>query len=203
MFVYLDESGDTGFKFPASSRYFVIILLLVDDPIPLLAAINDLRKRLRFSEGNEFKFYNSDEHVRTAFMQMLSKQDFRVRALVIDKYLITSPQLKRRETFYNFLVNLVLSYDQGSISNAMLILDESVRSKKSKLSLSSYLRTSVNSDGERPKLREIRYHTSHGDTLIQAADMLSGAVYAMVHRGNDRWFQLVRHKFEDVWEWQP
>jgi Protein of unknown function (DUF3800) len=36
MHVYIDESGDTGFKFRSgSSRYFVVTLLLVDDPIPL------------------------------------------------------------------------------------------------------------------------------------------------------------------------
>ena len=46
MFVYLDESGDTGFKFPNSSRYFVIALLLIEDPIPFHAAIEDLRRTI-------------------------------------------------------------------------------------------------------------------------------------------------------------
>jgi hypothetical protein len=42
MYIYLDESGDTGFKFrQGSSRYFVVALLLVDDPIPLHQEIHE------------------------------------------------------------------------------------------------------------------------------------------------------------------
>jgi len=75
MFVYLDESGDTGFRFARnSSRYFVITLLLVDDPIPFKAAVDALRESLGFAPGNEFKFYKSSEDVRWAFLRTLVAQ---------------------------------------------------------------------------------------------------------------------------------
>lgn len=52
MFVYLDETGDTGFKFDkGSSRYFVVTMLLVQDPIPLYTAIDDFRKSLHVRDG--------------------------------------------------------------------------------------------------------------------------------------------------------
>lgn len=52
MYIYVDESGDTGFKFgKGSSRYFVVALLLVDDPIPLHQAIHDVRLQLKGAEG--------------------------------------------------------------------------------------------------------------------------------------------------------
>ena len=95
MFVYLDESGDTGFKFDRnSSRYFVVTLLLVDDPIPLQAAIDDLRRSLGFAPSNEFKFSNSSDDVKWAFLRMLRRQDFAVRALVMNKTLMTQPQMR-------------------------------------------------------------------------------------------------------------
>ncbi|MBA2754312.1 MAG: DUF3800 domain-containing protein [Chloroflexia bacterium] len=51
MFVYLDESGDTGFTFDSgSSAFFVITLLLVDDPIPFQTAISRLRQELGMAE---------------------------------------------------------------------------------------------------------------------------------------------------------
>jgi hypothetical protein len=47
MYVYLDESGDTGFAFRRGSRrYFVIALLLVEDPIPIHQAVHDIRLEL-------------------------------------------------------------------------------------------------------------------------------------------------------------
>lgn len=203
MFVYLDESGDTGFKFPNSSRYFVVTLLLVDDPVPFHNAIDELRGALGFAQDNEFKFYRSSDEVRWAFFRMMRRQSFVARVIVIDKHLMTAPAMRKRDTFYSIIVRLVLTYDNGMIQNAMLILDESVKSKKSKQQFTSFLRKSLNADPTTPKMREIRYHRSSADNLIQAADMLSGAVYAHYSKGNSDLFNYMRPKIADVWDWHP
>lgn len=204
MFVYLDETGDAGFKFDrGSSRYFVITLLLIDDPIPIQTAIDDLRRSLGFTAGNEFKFYKSSEATRWAFLRMLRRQDFKARVLVIDKHRMTRPHIQKRETFYNFLVQMVLQHDNGTIEDAMLILDESVQTKKSKQQLTTYLRQALNANPERRKIREVRFHRSSADNIIQAADMLSGAIYARYHRGDARFFDYIRPKISDLWEWKP
>jgi hypothetical protein len=73
MFVYLDESGDAGFKFrQGSSRYFVVTLLLVNDPLPFHQAIDQLRVSLGFERDNEFKWVNSSKEVRWAFLRIAS-----------------------------------------------------------------------------------------------------------------------------------
>jgi hypothetical protein len=203
MFVYIDESGDTGFKFPASSRFFIVTLLLVDDPIPLHNAIDELRQSLGFAPRNEFKFYKSDDTVRRAFLAMLRRQDFTARIVVIDKHLMTQPHMRKRDTFYNFVVKMVLTYDNGTISNATLILDESVKSKQSKQQFTSYLRKSLNSNSEDLKIKAIRYHASHADNLIQAADMISGAVYAKHNKGDWSYFEIIQAKISDEWIWHP
>lgn len=82
MYVYLDESGDTGFKFRnGSSRYFVIALLLVDEPLPLHQAVHDLRLRLNKSESYEFKFMRTHHDGRIAFFQAIKPFTFQVHAL--------------------------------------------------------------------------------------------------------------------------
>lgn len=202
--VYLDESGDTGFKFNhGSTRYFVVTLLLVDDPIAVQAAIEELRGSLGFASSNEFKFSNSSHEVRIAFLEMMRRQNVSIRALVIDKTLMTQPHMRQRETFYQFLVKMVLTYDNGTIQNAMLVLDESVKSRKSKKQFTPYLRRSLNSGPNLSKIRDVRYHTSPSDNLIQAADMLCGAVYAMYHVDKDGYFWIIRSQVHDLWEWHP
>lgn len=204
MFVYLDESGDTGFRFDhGSSRYFVLTLLLVDDPIPLQAAVDDLRERLGFAPRNEFKFYRSSEEVRWAFLRMLRRQSFTARLLVIDKTLMIEPHMRKRETFYNFLVQMILKHDNGTIVDATLVLDESVKGKQSKQELTTYLRRALNADRGQRKITAVRYHKSHTDNLIQAADMLSGAAYARYHKGDSTYFDAIRSKITDLWEWRP
>ena len=204
MFVYLDETGDTGFRFDrGSSRYFVITLLLIDDPIPLQVAVDELRQSLGFAAGNEFKFYKSSEATRWAFLRMPRRQTFTARVLVIDKHQMTRPYMQKRDTFYNFLVQMVMRHDNGTIREAMLILDESVQSRKSKQLLTTYLRQALNANPDRRKIREVRYHRSTADNIIQATDMLSGAVYARYHRGDARYLDYIRPKIGDLWEWKP
>ena len=204
MFVYLDESGDTGFRFEhGSSRYFVLTLLLVDDPIPFQTAVDELRERLGFAPRNEFKFYRSSEEVRWAFLQMLRRQSFTARLLVIDKMLMSEPHMRKRETFYNFLVQMILKHGNGTINDATLILDESVKGKKSKQELATYLRQALNADRNQRKITSVRYHKSHTDNLIQAADMVSGAVYARYHKGDPSYLDSIRSKISDLWEWRP
>jgi hypothetical protein len=86
MHVYIDESGDTGFKFKTgSSRYFAIALLLVDDPIPLHQAVHDFRLRLRKPEEHEFKFVHTPHELRQAFFHAIQPCRYDVRAIVVDK----------------------------------------------------------------------------------------------------------------------
>jgi hypothetical protein len=204
MFVYLDESGDTGFKFrQGSSRYFVVTLLLVADPLPLHTAIDELRASLGFAAGNEFKWVNSSESVRWAFLRMLRRQDFSARVLVVDKSLMTYQHMRNKETFYNFLVQMVLRYDNGTIQEATLILDESVKSKQSKQQLTTFFRRELNAGRTGNKIKDVRYHRSHTDSIIQAADMLSGAIYTRYHRNNDEFLAYIRVKISDLWEWRP
>lgn len=204
MFVYLDESGDTGFKFRhGSSRYFVVTLLLVDDPVPQHAAVEQLRTALRYPPGMEFKFSSSSHAIREQFLGAIDPLSFKVRSLIVDKELLTSPQMRRKETFYNYFVRLVLDYDYGSISKATLVLDESFKGRRSKEELRTYLRRMLNTDDETPKLARIVYHRSHSDYLLQVSDMVCGAIYAKYNKNEPRYHRMIRRHIQDEWPLRP
>jgi hypothetical protein len=171
--------------------------------MPFHAAIEELRTGLGFAAGNEFKWVNSDKEVRWTFLRMLRRQDFAARVLVVDKSLMTTSHMRQRETFYNFLVQMVLRHDNETIRDATIVLDESIKNKKSKQHLTTYLRRELNANSRAAKIKDIRYHRSHSDNLIQAADMLSGAIYTRYHRGNSDYLDYIRVKISDLWEWRP
>lgn len=204
-FVYLDESGDTGFKFhQGSSQYLIVTILLVDDPLPLSAAIEDLRRSLHFRENHEFKFTSSSEVVRKAFIRVLVKHEVVVRALVVNKTQLTGPSLQQTESFYSYLVQLLLRHDGGRLNDATLILDEREKGKKSKQGLMTYLRRQLNAGTTgQHKIGKIRYHVSHRDNLLQAVDMASGAIYAHYSRKEPEYLRLLRVKIDDLWEFVP
>ena len=204
MFVYLDESGCTGFKFNrGSSKYFVITLLLVDDPIPIQSVITDLRKRIGFADHEEFKFSRSSNDIRDTFLREIRRKEFYVRSLVVNKELMTRPNMKNRETFYQYLVKLILTHDFGTITDATLVLDESVKDKGKQRAFSTYLRRGLNSDPTMPKVSKIVHHSSHSDNLIQATDMVCGSIFRAYEGGDDRFLALIRPKVQDLWVWRP
>lgn len=202
MYIYLDESGDTGFKFHrGSSRYFIIGLIMVADPVPLHQAIDNLRLRLGLPEDHEFKFARTHHEGRVAFFEALRPSPYQVRCLVVDKSRLTSASLRIKERFYNYLVKLVLEHDFGTITNARLVIDESFKDKAKKMHLTTYLRRHLNVDtgsGAR-KITGIAYHESHRDNMLQAADMVVGAIARSYEKGDRQYHQLIRKKIQDEW----
>lgn len=200
-FVYLDENGDTGFKFQqGSSRYFVVTMLITPDPIPLNSAIDDLRKHLHYHDRHEFKFTNSEPRVRKAILRVITRHDVLIRSLVVDKMQLSGQQLKQTQTFYNHLVQVLFSHDNGRLDGCKLILDQRQQGKRSKQTLATFLRRELNREGDGVrKIQDIRYHESHRDNLLQAVDMVSGAIYTHVTRANPEYMEIFQTKLDDLW----
>ena len=178
-FIYLDETGDTGFKFNrGSTHYFIVTLMLVSDQIPMQNAIDDLRKELHFSEDTEFKFSKSSNRVRHKFFTALRRLDFSAYSIVIDKYDFMEYRDLGHTPFYSVVIKHLLSHCRHLFDDATLIVDESTKNKRRQQALATYLRAALNADGESPKLGKVVHHQSHRDNLIQVVDMLSGAVNA-------------------------
>ncbi len=72
MLVFIDDSGDPGFKLDrGSSAFFVIVLVIFDDDLETEKAavrIKELRRQLGFPDHVEFKFHKSNRSVREQFL---------------------------------------------------------------------------------------------------------------------------------------
>jgi len=201
MQIYLDESGDTGFKFHrGSSRYFVVALLMVDDPLPLHEAIRDLRARLTWPETREFKFVHTHPEARVTFFRAIRRYPFLIHALVVDKSRLHEPELRKKEAFYGKLVTLALQESMDDIADALLIMDESFKGKGSKMNLTTHLRQTINvANNETPRtIKDVRYHQSHRDNLLQIIDMVAGAVARAYEGGDDQYLRLLRPRLTGV-----
>ncbi|KZY34779.1 hypothetical protein A3731_18465 [Roseovarius sp. HI0049] len=85
MYVFIDESGDPGFKIErGSSPIFVTSMVIFDtaeDASEATKEIAALRARLRVKP--EFKFNKSHAAVRDAFFEGVSGLTFRTRYVVV------------------------------------------------------------------------------------------------------------------------
>ena len=202
MYIFLDESGDAGFKLEqGSSTFFVIALVIFDEAAEVeqtAGNIKDLRGRLKLHEKFEFKFSKTDDYRRLQFFEAVRASPFRLRVMVIDKRLISSDTLRRdKEKFYGYFVRQVLEHNGGAVAGAKLRVDGS-GDRAFKRAFTSYLRRELPQN----LLKDCKFRDSRDDSLIQLADMAAGAVRrAFDPAKQDRtYYERVRHKVEDLWQ---
>jgi hypothetical protein len=172
MLVFIDDSGDPGFKFDkGSTRYFVVLLLSLNNEQEaerVIAAVQSLKKSLGIPDDMEFKFHKSSRKVRLKFLQMIGHHEFKIQALIIDK-----DKLKDR-IIYGDMVKMTLYYARNSIHNAKIWIDGSGDGRFKKKYLAT-LRQKLNT-GQHKVIKSSKIVDSKNNLLIQTADMLAGAI---------------------------
>lgn len=179
MLVFIDDSGDPGFKLDkGSSRFFIISLVIFNDTLEVektAVAIKELRRELGFSDEVEFKFFKSRKEIREKFLNVVNNFDFRVRSLVIDKTSIKSDHFKiNKNSFYSYAIKMVLKYSNNSILNAKIRIDGS-GDRIFRKNFLTYLRKELNTQ-EKCIMQNCKLVDSKKDVMIQLADMVAGSI---------------------------
>jgi len=204
--VFIDDSGDPGFKLDkGSSSHFVIACVIFDDLLDAeetALIIKKYRRELGWNENREFKFNKTHKKYIREVLQRVSKSSFRIRAICIDKSNIRSPELRNKQnSFYNYAIKEVLS-KTDSLSQADIRLDgHSGRTYKK--SAITYLRREVNSRSQ--KITKVRFVNSHTNTLIQLADLVAGSILRSTQKkktDSGDYLKIFKRRIEDVWYFQ-
>jgi len=208
MVIFIDESGDPGFKITkGSTEYFVIVLVIFDDNLDAEeTALRIKRYRRSIGKGDkfEFKFSRSSHEFRKSFLKEIKDCNFKVRALVVDKKRIYSPTLQTdKQKFYNYCIKQVLKHNNNSIIDASIRID-GLGERSFRRSLLVYLRQELNQK-DKVVLKNLRFRNSNNDVLIQLADMVAGSIkksYDPIKKDNNDYRKIIKSKIEDVWEFK-
>jgi hypothetical protein len=206
--VFIDDSGDAGFKLgKGSSEFFVISAVIFNDSLEAektAIAIKELRRKLFRRDDVEFKFHKSKKSVRKSFLEEVSKFSFRIRCLVVDKRVIYSQQLRsNKNSFYGYIIKTLLKYSDGTVLDAKIRIDGS-GDRIFRKSFTAYLRKELNNN-ERKILKNCKMIDSKSDVLIQMADMIAGSIHRSYQRdkkdGSD-YKNIIKKRIEDEWNFQ-
>lgn len=208
MLVFIDDSGDPGFKInKGSSLVFVIACVIFDDELEAektAVAIKELRRDLKFPDSVEFKFSKSSREVREKFLQAVNGYKFKVRCLVIKKELIHSQKLRdNKNSFYSYAVKLLLEHSGGSILDAKIRIDGS-GDRVFRKSFTTYLRKQLNSDLKKV-MRDCRLVDSKSNVLVQMVDMVAGSVrrsYELDKGDRTIYKKIVTKHIVDEWQFK-
>ena len=202
MLIFMDESGDTGFKFNKTSSRFFVLTIVIFDSLEAAEkandAIKDLRGELKLSEKSEFKFSTgTTSKVKANFLQKLSKHDFRYRAIVIDKTVLAKKEANPVDSLYMLVADQLFLRAEGHITNAALFVDRTTFAFVQKFN--TYLRRRLNTDTHK-LLGNIKHKDSKGNNLLQLADMVCGAIYRKYNRDDDTFYKFIKKREEDLWK---
>lgn len=208
MLVFIDESGDAGFKIEkGSSPVFIVALIIFDDELvaeEVALNIKKLRRELNKSDGFEFKFNKMTKDLRLKFIKTIKNSHFRVRAIVFRKELLYSLNLRKdTKTFYSYAVKTVLKHHNESIKNAKIRLD-GLGERAFRKSLHVYLRKELN-NSERQVLKDFQFVDSKKNVLIQLADIVAGSIKRSYdHDKSDKevYRKELGERLEDVWDFK-
>ncbi len=203
MLVFIDESGDPGFKVASgSSPVFVMAMVMFENGEAAQQTslnIEELRKRLGFR--TEFKFNKSREEVRDAFFEAVRGCPFRVRAIVVEKQRIRSSILReQKDAFYNFFLKTMVRFDNGRLSSARIIIDGS-----GDRAFRQGLAKHVTRNAAKGAIKDVRFKDSANDALVQLADMCAGAIarsYRIDRAEANRWRNMLNKHIDDVWDFK-
>lgn len=204
MLVFIDDSGDPGFRIDkGSSKYFVIALIIFDDELEAektSVAIKELRRKLKVSDKFEFKFNKADRKFKSAFFKAVVGFKYRVRAIVIDKEIVNSPRLRGdKESFYNYVIMQVLKQRYGHIRNAKLKFD-----RRGERSIQDQLRVYLSRELDNKDKKifdDLKFVDSRQNTLIQLADMVAGSIFAESVGKDKVCLSMLKEakRIEDIW----
>jgi Protein of unknown function (DUF3800) len=204
LLIFIDESGDPGFKLGrGSTSHFVVAMVIFDkneDAELTAKVIKEALIELKIKP--EFKFNQSRNFIRDEFFNKLKKCKFRVRALVVDKEKIYSKNLREDdEKFYNYFVRLLIDFQELKLNDVSIKIDGS-GDREFKKELNRYLRSQVKSN---LKLK-IELVDSSKNYLIQLADMVAGAIAKsypnQIRQANNSWKQSLGNKIENIWDFK-
>lgn len=208
MLVFIDDSGDPGFKLDrGSSPIFVISCVIFNDELEAektAVAIKEYRRKIKFPDTVEFKFNKSSKKVRVGFLKAINSLSFKVRSLIIVKKIIQSEELKHnKNSFYSYAIKLLLSHNGGYIVDAKVRIDGS-GDRIFRRSFIAYLRKQLNSK-ERNIMKDCKLFDSKENVLIQMADMISGSMrrsYEKDKTDSQTYKTIFRKHIQDEWRFK-
>lgn len=204
MLVFIDESGDAGFRIDrGSSEVFAAGMVIFRDSedaqateicIDAVSASLNLRR--------EFKFSKDSNETRDAFFAAVKDMAFSVRAIVVRKSVIYSPRLRTdQEKFYNYFVRQMMSHDDGVLEEAKIVIDGRGE-RRLRREFERYMKQQLGS-----AVKTIKFKDSGSDRLVQLADMCIGAIARSRRtdrKHGGRWLNLLQAagRIDDIWDFR-
>lgn len=196
-YIFLDESGELGFK-DSSSKYFIITLLSCDEGeiYALKRIIKKVREKIikkKIKRYPEIKGNNSTDKIRIEVLQRFMKTNSEIFVIILEKSKVYEYLKDKKNKLYNYISNLILnecSFDNPSVC---LIVDKSKSNRSLRDDFDNYIRNMLNEKNHFDKLT-IKHENSQNNPILQVLDFISWAIFRNYEYKDSRFIEIIKER---------
>lgn len=206
--IYLDESGDLGWKFDkpyrngGSSRFLTIASLVLDPSKKHLSKrlIKNLYIKYKWPTGVEMKWSKMNNRERVDFAQKAeglitrNRNHIRYLSITVRKENVRSHIRSDPNKLYNYMICLSLLNEMSRHDSVTFLPDPRAMKVASGNSLHDYLQTKLWFEKQVETTLTTQPIDSSNSLNIQFVDMLSGLVQGYFEDGNSNPWRILRSK---------
>lgn len=178
--IFIDDSGDPGFKTTSSANFVMAAAVFVDSDVAkqISSAIYEYQRSLGWRRDEEFKFSKDRKKIIVELLEIISKYDFDIYAVYIDKTKFGNMiKIIDQKKLYNWAIAELIK--NIPFVNAKIKIDGR-SSKQNMRSTISYLRREIGL--KKSTKMDIKFGDSKEDILIQLADLIAGSINRSLNR---------------------
>ena len=171
--VFIDDSGDPGFKESSSTNFVMAAAVFIDSDVAdeLSDRIGEYRESLCWRKSTEFKFSKDRKEIIVDLLKIVREYDFDIYAVYLDKTRFgTMMNIIDKNKLYDWTIAELLKI--VPLGNTKVKIDG--RSGKQNMRrTATYLRRELNNVTRKI---EIGFEDSRNNNLIQLADLIAGSI---------------------------
>ena|SRR3989344_9519933 len=196
-YIFLDESGELGFK-PTSSKYFVITLLSCDEGeiYALRRIIKKVRAKIikkKLKKYPEIKGNNSTDKIREEVLNRFSQTNSKIFVIILEKSKVYEYLKNKKDKLYNYICNLILnecSFDDNQVN---LVVDKSKTNRSLREDFDNYIRNNLNQKNQSCILK-IKHENSQKEACLQVLDFISWAIFRNYEYNDTHFINIIKDK---------
>lgn len=198
-YILLDESGDLGFSFPRSSRFFIVTVIFTESKRHLEKIAKKIHKGLRkkFKKVGVLHAYNEMPITRQRLLREISQSDCSILAIVLNKKKVYTKLQDEKAVLYNYVTNILLD---RLLTKKPIPLDKQIifiaaqreTNKFLNENFKNYLTHQVKNNHKISIKVEIA--TTHQEKSLQVVDFICWAIYRKYEIGDDSYYNIIKSK---------
>lgn len=202
VYIFLDESGDLGFK-KKSSKWFVFTIAITQDARALERVVKKVWRSLKKKHKKLSELHASHEKdvTRIRILKGLSEiTDIKIMCAILNKKKVYIDLQNQKNYLYNFTANILLDrlYTKEIIKpteSIHLYIDRKDTKKHLRENFIRYLTDSMKK--RRDGTFNVELHTSYENKSLQAVDFISWAIFQKYERGDYEFYEIIKSKIID------